>query len=222
MSTKVLVVESLLLFAGAMTACEPAQRAGDSGAAGREAADKTELRADTARLDAAPRPPAIGDERLLVASDSITMSLSGDVWVVRVPFTYVNRGVAPVANPGCHPPMPPMIEWWDGTAWAPAHLYVSAACRSPAYVIAPGARHASAAEVRIPRDSAGLARARSDHTWRAPPGAWLRLSWNLVEPSSDPTGMREGPPVSERERTSASFRLPPLAETTPRTARPIH
>jgi hypothetical protein len=112
--------------------------------------------------------------------------------------------------------MPPMIEWWDGAAWTPAHLYMSAACRSPAYLVAPGARHAGMAEVRIPRDSAGLARARSDHTWRAPSGAWLRLSWNLVEPAADP--MREGPPVAERERTSAPFRLPPLdvsAERTP-------
>ena len=196
---------ALLLFVCTTTACELSQRADDA----------AKRRAGTPRLDAAPPPATGGDERLIVASDSITTQLSGDAWLLRVPFTYVNRGAAPVANPGCNPPMPPMIEWWNGRAWTPAHLYGSAACRSPAYVIAPGARHASAAEVRLPRDSAGLARARSDGTWRAPLDAWLRLSWNLVEPSGDPAGMREGPPIPERERTSAPFRLRLPAGATP-------
>ena len=204
-------IVALLLLACTTTACEPSQRAGDTAVARRAAEGAAERRPDTARRDTTSLPPTSGDERLIVVTDSITVAPSGDVGVLRVPFTYLNRGSTPVANPGCNPPGPPMIEWWDGTAWTPAHLYGSAACRSRPYVIAPGARHAGAAEARIPRDSAGLARARADGTWRAPLDAWLRLSWNLVEPTGDPAERGDGRPVPDRERTSAAFRTPVAA-----------
>lgn len=150
-------------------------------------------------------PPNDTDGSLTATSADVQIRNGSGFYEVRVPFVYVNRRTTPVGNPGCNPPMPPGLQWWNGERWTPAHPYVSSACRSLPFIITPGMRHSGAVELRIDRDSTGLP---SSAYWYGSLNAWYRLAWDLVDPVHSAKGASDGPPIPERQRVSAPFRLP--------------
>lgn len=164
------------------------------------------VRTDSARPRDAT-PPSDANGSLTVTPKGMEMGLDGGYYSLKVPFVYVNRRSTPVGNPGCNPPLPPRLQWWNGLAWVDAHVYETDACRSAPFILAPSARHATITQFRIPRDSVDPSGRLARDYWWAPLDAWFRLSWDLIEPR-EPVGLDDGPPIPERERVSAPFRLP--------------
>ena len=159
-------------------------------------------------------PPRSGDEGLTVNERGAVMRVHGAWRDIEVPFTFVNRRSTPVSNPGCNPPEQPRLEWWTGASWQSAYLQGSDACRSRSFIVAAGARHTDTLTLRVPLDSIDASGAPTGEPWRVPPDAWFRLVWDLREPPTDPSGWEDGPPIAERERVSAPFRLRAAIDTT--------
>ena len=175
---------------------------------------------DTGRVGPAPQqrpaaapPHAPREPRAppLVVTDS-SLALKVGEWSYRadIPFRYTNRSRHTAAIPGCRPPGPPELQWWDGSRWAPAYDVIESACLSPPFLIAPGAFVVDTLRVVVSRDGTGPTGRPFEPAWRGPrTSADYRLVWDLHDaaPRSTRDRYRVGPLRPLAARVSNTFRL---------------
>ena len=131
-------------------------------------------------LPAAPSGPT--DAALVVAATALTVRRDQGVYRVDIPFRYVNRTAAVLANPGCHPPMAPQLEWWTGETWKEAYQNISLACLSPPFLIEAGGTFSDTLRMLVFRDSVSSSVHGQMPYWLGPRvAADYRILWTVCD-----------------------------------------
>ena len=152
-------------------------------------------------------PPGPADLPLTVPAPPSAIERVEAAYRVDIPYVFVNKRSTAVANIGCRPPVPPLLEWWTGAEWRSAYGAIELACLGPPLVIQAGATFADTLHLFAFVDSIGRDGHGQGPYWKGPrTSADYRIVWRLCDYHGDVGSLKYGC-EPEESYSSRPFRM---------------